>query len=252
MRLLWMGASETVAGPFPPDERASGIASRVLGAATGEPVDLVVRRVWPSPDLPAVVEGWLARYRPELVQIAISTYPTCYASVPIRLERAFGAPGKAVGRAGLTVIGEGWLPHHPGFRAARWLARHTIGAAAYFEPEELVSTWEAVFRAVLRTESAGLVVIPSSRPLYVDTGRDEAYGRWLRLRDGIFGACARLHVRCPDLDADQTDADLRAERDRHGLELSALGHDRRGRLAGAALYEAWQELAPALPASSPR
>lgn len=242
-----MGASETIAGPFPPGERASGIASRILAGATGEPVDLVVRRVWPSADLPAIVDEWLARYRPELVQISMSTFPACYASVPIRLERAWGARGRAVGRAGLAIVGEGWLPHHPGFRAARWLARHTIGAAAYFEPEELIRTWEAVFRAVLRTERAGLVVLLSPRPTYVDTDRRDADARWRRLRDGVFGACVRLHVHCPDLDSGQTDADLRRQRDRHGLELNAIGHQRWGKIAGEALVEAWHELARTTP-----
>ncbi|MBI2764446.1 MAG: SGNH/GDSL hydrolase family protein [Chloroflexi bacterium] len=235
MRLLWLGASETEIGEGPPGEFAQFVAARVLAARTGAAVELITRKTWPAPELPAIVDRWVERLEPDLVCVFVSSFPFCYASVPIRLRHAWGRFGRKLGEAGATAIGEGWLPRNPVFGAARWAARHTVGASAFFEPEAVLAVYEEVLTVLLRHEHVGVVMRNVPRPVYVEAGRDVAEARRRAVFEGIATYCARTHIPCIDPDAGRSAAELLALRARDRLHFSALGHAVYGAAAGEAL-----------------
>ncbi|MEO9256171.1 MAG: hypothetical protein ABI305_11550, partial [Tepidiformaceae bacterium] len=162
MRLLWLGASEIEARDLPSEVLTQNVAARILGDAARTEVEVETRRVWPSPAMPVAVERWLDRFKPDLVYLWVSSYPACCATVPIRMRQLFGRWGESVGEAGVAAAGDGWLLHTPAYGAARWLARHTVGARSHFEPSEVVTVMDATIRIILQREGIGLVV--HSRP----------------------------------------------------------------------------------------
>lgn len=239
MRLLWLGASEIFPRGLPEAALAQNIAANAIRSATGEDVEVVERRIWPGPAMVTAAGRWLGTYEPELVYVWVSSFPACYPSVAIRLEKAWGRFGQRLGDIGAAAAGDGWLPRAPVFGAARWLARRSIGASTYFEPEEVVTAFDALFRAVLRHEQIGLVVAQSPRPVYLDTGRRIADARWRRQSDGIARICDDLHIPCLDLDTGNTDEDILALRGDDRLHFNEPGHALYGKLAGEALARAW-------------
>jgi hypothetical protein len=235
MRLLWLGASEIESAELPPEALTQNVAARLLGDAAGAEVEVLTRRVWPSPNMPDAVERWLERLKPDLVYLWVSSYPACCATVPIRMRQLFGRWGETVGEAGVAAAGDGWLLHSPAFGAARWLARHTIGARTNFEPMEVVAVMDATIRSILQQEGIGLVVAQSPRPVYVVSDRELADARWRTQSTAVSALCNKLHVPCIDLDTGVSDDEIRALRGRDSVHFNEAGHLAYGTRAAEAL-----------------
>ncbi|MBI5948767.1 MAG: hypothetical protein HY875_11575 [Chloroflexi bacterium] len=158
MKVLWLSNSDEVYGDLPPEVRTSSQTARLLEAATGEAVEVIPRVIWPSPQLPDIIDGWMERYSPDIVLFQINGFWYLYGSVPLLFERKLGRVGKQISRAGLKASRTPWIVKTRVFHLGRRIALRTIGAAYYFTPAEVCETVEACVRRIVRHEGAGLVV----------------------------------------------------------------------------------------------
>lgn len=196
MKLLFLGNSNDTAGAGRGAGRAAGVA-RALEQEFGEPVELEVRPVWPTEALPGLVEKWLHRYEPDMVFISIPGYWFLYESVPLKLQRRWGPPGRWLARIGFAAADNPAIAGRGPFHALRWLAVRTVGGVTHFEPEQLMDVVEPIMRTVVRTESTALVVRPpnASAGWYTSSFRR----RWrdqreARLMSSLTRLCDELHV----------------------------------------------------------
>ena len=87
MLVLRIGTSNDVAGGLPEEQRAWHIASRMLGEASGEPVETILKRAWPTAEIPDHVGRWMDEYHPDVVVLQVSNFWYGHESVPLWLEQ---------------------------------------------------------------------------------------------------------------------------------------------------------------------
>ena len=167
VRVLRLANSDDVVGDVPPALRSAAISERVLAEAVGEPVETVRRTVWPSDDLPDLVERWIGRYEPDLVSLTVASFWVAFASVPLRLQRRLPVIGPPLASFAFRAAGNERLAHNAAFRAVRRTMLRCIGGDYHFEPEYIVPLMEECFRRVLRSEDVGLAV-RGPAPLLID------------------------------------------------------------------------------------
>ena len=165
VRVLRLANSDDVVGDVPPALRSAAISERVLAEAVGEPVETVRRTVWPSDDLPDLVERWIGRYEPDLVSLTVASFWVAFASVPLRLQRRLPVIGPPLASFAFRAAGNERLAHNAAFRAVRRTMLRCIGGDYHFEPEYVVPLMEECFRRVLRSEDVGLAVRGPRAPL---------------------------------------------------------------------------------------
>lgn len=124
----------------------------------GEPVELVVKPVWPDMRLPGTVEKWCAKEQPEIVWLVLQSFWFEYLSVPKKLERRFGRVGKVASTGGFRAADTPWISHNPVFRSGRKLVQKSVGGDPHFTPEEIFAAVEGVARVALRSEGRQFVV----------------------------------------------------------------------------------------------
>jgi hypothetical protein len=132
---------------------------RALEKFIHEPVELMARPVWPTPDLPQVVGRWMRDFQPELVTFYVSSFWFLYESTPVRVERRLGRPGAFINQQAQKVAATPWLAHNRPFQWTRRQTHRLVGGQAWFEPDEVISRSTAVIREVLQHEGAYLVVV---------------------------------------------------------------------------------------------
>ena len=59
MKVLRLGNSNDTTASVPEELKSPAVANAILAAASGEPVELVTRMMWPSEQIPGLVEKWL-------------------------------------------------------------------------------------------------------------------------------------------------------------------------------------------------
>jgi hypothetical protein len=206
-----------------------------LARAIGEPVEVTARPVWPTPDLPKVVDRWMAEIQPELVVFPIGSFWFLYESTPVRVERRLGRPGRWVNRASQKLAAKKWLAHNRPFQWLRRRTQRTLGGDSWFAPEEVIATAKEVIRTILRYEGSYLVVFcPSGGDRWApDEG---ALARFARKRDlvdrAISAFCAEHHIEYWD------EARIAPERDPRppSLQGDQLHLDRGGHRRAAERY----------------
>lgn len=158
MRILRLTNSDDMNESIPLEQRSVAVAERLIGERLGEPVETVMRVIWPDREVAEVVDGWLKRYEPDVVFIRASSYWYTYESVPLRIQRMgkWGLPflGKAAAEAATNPM----LANNAPFRFARRMAVRTIGGDTYFTPEGAAATIEAILRRVVAHESVVAVL----------------------------------------------------------------------------------------------
>jgi hypothetical protein len=197
MKLLWMGSSNDAYGEMPEGVRAYRVAQAMLAEAVGEPVELTLKRAWPTAEFPGIVEGWMRRYEPEAVFLTVSNYSFAYESVPLKIQRRFGRPGKSVAQASLKAAKVPWIAGNPVFRGGRRLAQLTIGGATAFEPEQVIESASEAIRVIVRHENPVVVVKgPTNRVNYYPSKRaaERAERRRQQVHQALRGICRDLHV----------------------------------------------------------
>lgn len=135
-----------------------GLLRERLEAYMGEPVEIVVKAIWPTESLPATVEKWVEREQPDLVWLGVVNYWYEYQSVPKRMERLFGRFGSTVSHLGFRAADTPWLSQNAAFRAVRGALQRTVGGDPHFTPEHIVQVVGTIARRVLRSEGTVLVI----------------------------------------------------------------------------------------------
>ena len=102
MKLLFLGNSNDIPRHKGNPTRASAVAT-ALEAATGQPVELVIKPIWPDELLPGRIERWMRDEHPDLVFFSVPGFWFLYESVPVRLKRRWGAPGRWLARLGFAA-----------------------------------------------------------------------------------------------------------------------------------------------------
>jgi hypothetical protein len=197
MRILLLGSSNDRGGRFEGGQLRHEIVRDRLAAEFGEPVEVVVKPIWPNEALPGLLGRWLDQHAPDLVYLNVVSFWFTFESVPLRVERLLGRFGRPIARAGLRAAESPWLAHNPAFRALRRFAQRTIGGDTYFTAEQVVDRIGQCIHLVLQREEVVLAVKgPHGRVDYaVSTGRGRRIERRrLQVHGALATLCKQLHV----------------------------------------------------------
>lgn len=239
MRLLRLTNSNDLSPGVPEAQRAPAITERIIAAATGEPVETMNRVIWPGPELPDIVAGWIERFSPDVVLMRASSFWCTYESVPLRLQRRWGRLGAPISRVGFKAGGHPTVAANPAFRRVRKLAVRTVGGETYFTTPEATQIVADVLRRVLAREA----IIPIVRgPAHAHDSSGTPAGR-LRAEQInrefntlLAATCQGYHVTY--VSATST-LDNPSYLQNDELHDTAAGHLAIGELEGRAIVEAW-------------
>jgi len=246
MRVLRLGNSDDLTAGIPDESRAWRIAGELLAEAAGEPVETIVKPIWPEPELPGLVGGWLDEYEPDLVFLKVTWFWYGYESVPRRLERLLGPVfGKPLAKGGLAAAGNPRLAHNRAFKLGRRAAHRVIGGDTPFNSHHVLEVMEACIRRVVAKESIGLVVKGTGSARHDEGALSGFYDRFTERRHEVEGGIERL---CKQLGVvyiggagarSHIDPDLlRGD----GLHKGPRGHAHVGAQEGAAMVRGWQQM----------
>lgn len=243
LTVLRLGSSLDFSGELPPGSRAWQVAERMLAEASGQPVKTVVKPVWPSPQVPKLLERWLDEYQPDIVLVVISSYWVETEVVGVRV-RKLGFAGRKLESVSRQAAGRPVVAGSTPYLWGRRLLLRTVGGSTNFSPEEIEAHVESWLRVVLRKESAAPAVVGT--PFSPDTlatrrAQGRASARKDELRARLRAACERLNVywEMPRHAPDAFDPSLRlADR----VHFNELAHARMGEIDGRALVETWRRM----------
>ena len=247
MRILRLGNSEDTSAGIPDELRGWRIAEQLLALDIGEPVETIVRPIWPSPELPRLLAKWLDEYQPDMVFLKVTWFWYGYESVPRRIERLLGRAGKPIARAGLSAAGNKRLARNRAFKFGRRVAHRIIGGDTPFNSHYVLELMETCIRQVVAKEDIVLLVKCSGA-----SERDEGalagyHERFMRRHDEVAGGIERL---CDQLHVSHTrslpappgpNEELRKG---DGLHLGSGGQERMGVAEGRAMVAAWRVAHP--------
>lgn len=238
MRVLRLSNSNDEYHRIAPEDRAPAVAARRVTQLTGEPVETVIRYIWPAKGLGDRMEEWVNELQPDVVLVRASSFWVNFESVPVKFERRFGKRVRPVARAGLKVGGNPKFSHNRAFRLGRVIAARTIGGATYFEPQLACDLLMAAVQRICRDESLVVVVRGPSHAHNTTSsvrGLRTSERRRAELERCLDAECKKLRVpfvpRREPLTADHLLND-----DVHDNEE---GHRLNGELDGDAIAEAW-------------
>jgi hypothetical protein len=197
MRLLRLGNSADTHPGTEPADRSMEVCRRLLEADVGEPVELVRKVAWPTPDFPGIVEGWLERYRPDAVFFWVNTYWFTFERAARGLERRVGPLARPIAAAADRAGDVPWLRQSRLLRYPRRLLLRSAPGEVEFEPEAVVRCCEAVIRAVVRREETALLVRGPQMPMVFRAGaaaRARGEARRLVVHRALERLTAELHV----------------------------------------------------------
>jgi hypothetical protein len=231
--LLFLGNSDDLNPEVPEDGRAPQICARLLASLTGHPWEVEARAIWPSPELPNLIDRWLDRFQPDLVLFKVNWYWYGYESVPVRVERLFGKVGKPVASLGLKAAGSRRIGHTRSFKLGRRLAHRMIGGDSPFTPELVIDMVELCLRRIVTRE--GLVVLAKGTATYDLDGEvmiRDYKSRFAGRRDHVEGTlqdfCRRLSIGWAD-NRETLGAEHEGLDDGDGLHKAAAVQDVFGR-----------------------
>ncbi len=196
MNLLWLSNSnDDINRPgVAPGQRRPEIMATRLAEALGESVDLVVKPMRPSPELPAILERRIREVEPDIIWINVANYWINYESTPLRVQRWLGRLGPRAATTGFKVADR--FGERRSYRGLRQLIQRTIGGDPRFRPEEVLECVAECARIALRDESLVLVIEgPRDRQRIYGAGRAaarmERRRHWLHRH--LKELCGRLH-----------------------------------------------------------
>ena len=234
---------------MPEEQRGYRIAERMLAEAVGEPVETIARGAWPDASFPERFERWIDEHEPELVFLKVNWYWYGYESLPLRFERLFGKPGKALGRAGLRA---GKNPRFASSRSLqagrRALTRLVGGGATHFTPEQIVDCIDACIRRGAAHENLTLVVRGPSMSGGWGYAPMTSKATWRRhdarreyIARHLKAACDRHHVFYLSQETKLTKEELKGRLTPAWFRSSPTGHTYMGRDEGEAMIAAWRQ-----------
>jgi hypothetical protein len=242
MKVLFLGNSSEVYGDVGESERRTALAGAALEDAFGEPVEMIVRRIWPSPALPVTIEKWMKEFEPDLVYLNVISFWFNFESVPLKLERRFGRLAKPLRQAGVRASQMPWLGHTGAFHWLRTQSQRAIGGATFFEPSQVISVMTDCARTIVRHEDVVLLVKgPRGQGTYNGLhSRAWAEERRRRVHSALKRLCADLHVEYVGAELPryltEPSRDLLGDR----LHTGSEGHARSGQEIADLLRGAWE------------
>jgi len=203
--MLVIGSSDTSGGSLPdPSQAWPWIVGRELGAATGDPIEVMDLSVVPvGPKAVPRVEDALQKHQPDLVVYSFGAFHFIIATVGQRVRRRYGErlyrrfralETRFEGRTAKKDGGPARLNH-----AGRWLARRIIGAEPLSTREEVTGIQLEIMRQLARRE--GLIVVVLFAPPVGPNVERENKGANQRLADclpGFAAAAAQESLRHSD------------------------------------------------------
>ncbi len=194
MRLLRLTSSDDFL-PAPPEALSHAIASRRFTEITGEPVDVTLKRFWPTPGFDAALPRWLDEVDPGFVFFIVPSYPVCYESVPLRMERRLGRAGRFL-NSGAQHTASSWIGRTAAFHAGRRLANRTIGGDPLVTVPEYMGYVGRAVRAILAREGVILVMRGPRTPFGVETAaaKIRSESRRQHLNRELTALCERSHI----------------------------------------------------------
>lgn len=245
MRILRLGTSDDLLPTVAEHERGYRIIEQVLAAETGEPVETIVRDIWPDAALPEVVGRWMDRYEPDVVSLKVSSFLFTYESVPQRLRelRLLGPAGDRLADAALKTAGTAWIGNSAPFDVVRNVARRVVGSAVYFTPEQMVEVMEVCLRRLVRAEGAVVVVrgplIAESRGCSARL-QERAEERRRHVDQAMARLCAELHIHYTGRREAPPFREVKRWRGPDRLHQNAEGQRRVGIEEAEAMLAAWR------------
>lgn len=239
MKILRLTNSSDVHPGVPPEERSPAVAERIVSAALGEPVETIVKGLWPNDGFPVVLERWLNDLEPDVVFIRLASFWVAYESVPLRIRRRLPSRiGEPVATAGVRLGDRPWLIERRAYKMARTAIVRTLGGDTHFTPQEVGRTFDAMFRRILANESV-LPVVRGTSLLLNSAGTRSGLARSKRrvaaLNHEVEAACIRNRVRFfPEVPAEALSKTRLAD----DLHDSAEAHRRLGEDDAQAILEA--------------
>ncbi|MGE3073539.1 MAG: SGNH/GDSL hydrolase family protein [Dehalococcoidia bacterium] len=240
MKILRLTNSSDIHPGVTPEQRSPAVCERVISEALGEPVETVVKTMWPTPAFSGVLGRWLEQYEPDVVFIRLSSFWVAYESVPLRIQRKLGRAGTPIAAAGLRLGDRPWLVERGVYKGGRKLVVRTIGGDTHFTPAEVGAVFDAVFRNIAAKESILPVVRGTNLLLNsagTKSGMQRTKQRVAALNHETEAACIRHHVTFfPEPPAEAlSDSRLGDE-----LHDSPEAHERLGIDDANAILEAWR------------
>ena len=214
-------------GNIPQQDLFPSRMAPIMAERIGEPVSVATRAVWPTPTLPAAVARWMAAEDPDLVIFSVQSYWFLYESIPARLQRQFGAPGRVVGSWGLKAAATPWLAHNAGFRWSRDRFQRMFPGRPHFEPGEVIDVARRAISVMVRDEGAYVAVTgPGGGYEWAadDRVRVEHERRRRQVDEALAEFCRSLHVEYWPARAARPATAERSSLQRDGLHLDAEGH----------------------------
>lgn len=257
VKVLLLGSSNDEGDWFEGGKKRHEIAAERLEADLGEPVEFVVKSIWPNENIATVVEGWMQKYRPDVVYLNTGSYWYLYRSVPLRLQRWLGRFGRPIGAAGFRFADSKRWAHNAVFRSIRALLQDTIGGDTHFTAGEVVERMTECLRVCVRPEGVAVVMKgPHGRDRYTRWkkrfARDEATR--LGVHRQLEAACRQLHVTYDGVGEGgvrHQAAYRRGTTVGDGLHGNAIRHEHEGDVLYRGLRQALED-AGRLPGTTPR
>jgi len=245
MKILRLGNSDDLNPAVPVEDQGWYYSQNLIAAQIGEPVETVVRAIWPGPELPRLVDEWMDRYEPDLVFLKVTWFWYAYESVPRRIERLLGRAGKPIAGAALGAAKRPSLARNPGFKLGRRIAHRVIGGDTPFATSQVIAVMEEVVRRVTTRENIALLVKGTGDGRGPDDGIPGSHERFNARRIEVEGEierfCASVHV--PYIGTGRIPAasgrmDLKKS---DGVHRGADSHNRMGLWEGEAMLKTWLE-----------
>jgi hypothetical protein len=198
MRILFLGSSNDAGDWVPPTQKKHILAGARLEEDLGEPVEWIVRGIWPREDLPKRVEAWIEESKPDVIYLNTGSHWFLYRSVPDRVKRLLGkVGGERLGDAGARIARSPRCAHNRPFRALRKVLQETIGGDTYFTTQQVIDRMSECLRVSVRSEGAIVVVKgPLGKRRY--SSRKRAFERdereRLKLHAELERLCTQLHA----------------------------------------------------------
>ncbi len=245
MRILRLSESDDTAPGVADEQRAWYIAQQKFAAELGQPVETIIKTIWPTPKLPELIDRWLDELQPDLVFLKVNWYWYGYESVPLRVRRVLGPVGKPIAEGGLAAAKSQRLSKMRWFKAGRRWAHRTIGGDAPFEPGEIVDLMTVCIRRIIAHESTGLIVKGYGEGRASDPYLAMYYARFKKKQTFVEGSierlCNELHVPFYVTPTAHTKQESGLD-DTDGLHRNAHGHIIIGETEGDMLINGWRML----------
>jgi hypothetical protein len=243
VKVFFLGNSNELYGDVEADGRRASRVAEALELAFGEPVEMLVRPIWPTAALPKTIAKWIDESEPDIIYLNVVAFWFNYRSVPLKFERMFGKAGEPFKRAGIKASQVSWLGHTAAFHWFRERTLRLIGGATFFEPDHVAAVMEASIRTIVRKESAVLVVKgPRSRSDYSASARSPAWAEERRshVHRALSRLCEELHVDYVGVERPRylTDPETDLLGDR--LHTGSDGHARSADEISGMLKAAWE------------